>query len=64
MEEVQEKIYIKADRNVEVTCPEVTVGDVIKVECTNQKILAKIQRIQLLKFQESKDKNKDDVVIV
>ena len=31
MPEVREKIYIKADRNTEVTKREVTIGDVVKI---------------------------------
>ena len=30
-----ETIYIKADRNIEVTKPDVTLGDVLKISCVN-----------------------------
>ena len=35
-----ETIYIKADRNVEVTKPDVTLGDVLKMECSNPAVVA------------------------
>lgn len=59
----QEVIYLKADRNVEVTKPEVTIGDVLKIECTNQIILEGICNLRLMKFQNTKDKNKDRIAI-
>lgn len=63
MEEKREIVYVKADRNVEVTKPEVTIGDVLKIECTNSGIVADIKKIQLLKFQDTKDKNKDRMAV-
>jgi len=59
----KETIYIKADRNVEVTNPEVTIGDVIKTECTNPNILARVQSIRLLKFQMREGKNTDRIAV-
>ena len=50
MAEVRETIYLKADRNIEVTKPEVTIGDVMKVECVNPTVLAKVRSMRLLKF--------------
>lgn len=46
----RETVYIKADRNTEVAKPEVQLGDVIKVECTNPSIKANIKCQKLLKF--------------
>ena len=63
MGEKREIIYVKADRNIEVTKPEVTVGDVLKIECTNTKILLRIRNLRLLKFQNSEDKNKDRIAV-
>lgn len=63
MGEKREIIYVKADRNIEVTKPEVTIGDVLKIECTNAKILFRIRNLRLLKFQNSEDKNKDRIAV-
>lgn len=63
MQKSYEILYIKADRNIEVTNPQVTIGDVMKIECTNPEIAANIKNIQLLKFQDTKDKNKDRIAV-
>lgn len=63
MAKIQEKVYLKADRNIEVTKPEVTIGDVIKIECTNTMVLARIRSLRLLKFQETKEKNTDRTAV-
>ena len=49
-------VYIKADRNVEVSRPQVTLGDVLQIECTNPRLLAQIKRLLLLRFPDSQDK--------
>lgn len=63
MPEVREKIYIKADRNTEVTKRDVTIGDVVKIECVNPAVLARIKSMKLLKFQEESSKSKDRVAV-
>ena len=63
MTAIKETVYLKADRNVEVTKPEVTIGDVIKVECTNSDVLARIRSLRLLKFQNCEGKNTDRVAV-
>ncbi len=45
-----ETIYIKADQNVEVKKPDVTIGDVVQMECTDASALPKIKTLKLLKF--------------
>ena len=40
-----ETVYIKADRNVEVTKPEVTLGDVLKIECSNPNMVPKLNTL-------------------
>lgn len=61
---MRERIYIKANRNVEVTTPEVTLGDVMKIECNNKKIVEQIQGISLLKFQNVENKDRIAVSIL
>lgn len=51
MREVLETIYLKADRNIEVTKPDVKIGDVMKIECVNPAVSAKIRNMRLLNFQ-------------
>lgn len=61
-----ETIYIKADRNIEVTKPEVTLGDVIKIECANPSVTARVKTLKLFKFHdtEKKQQNRTSVSIL
>lgn len=45
-------VYIKADGNVEVDKPSVTVGDVFQIECAGALQKAKIKTIRLFRFRE------------
>lgn len=56
-------VYIKADRNIEVKKESVTLGDVLKIECTNQAMLAKIRTMHLMTFHHPGDKKSNRVVI-
>ena len=38
----QETLYIKAQRNVEVQKTEVTLGDILAMECSNKALIPKI----------------------
>lgn len=50
MSPVKATVYIKSDRNIEVTKQDVTLGDVFQIECTNPVVLAKIKTLKLLRF--------------
>lgn len=50
MSPVKATVYIKSDRNVEVTKQDVALGDVFQIECTNPVVLAKIKTLKLLHF--------------
>ena len=63
MAEVREKVYVKADRNTEVIKRDVTIGDVVKIECTNPTVLARIKSMKLLTFQDSSAKTRDRVAV-
>ncbi len=52
-------IYIKADRNIEVTKPEVTLGDVLKIECANPTVTSRVRTLKLLKFHDTDKKNQN-----
>ncbi len=47
-------VYIKGDQSVEVQNREVTLGDVVSMECTNTHIVSKLKTITLLKVHDSK----------
>lgn len=43
-------LYIKGDRNVEVTEQDVFLKDIVKMECSDKKILPKLQTVKILKI--------------
>ncbi len=43
-------LYIKGSRDVEVTKPDVTLGDILTMECADKKILPRIKTLRILKF--------------
>ena len=49
-------VYIKADRNIEVAKASVMLGDVLKIECTDPAMLARIRSIHLLTFHHPENK--------
>ena len=46
----QDTLYVKGDRNVEVTKREVTLGDLVSMECSNRVILPHLKTMKVLKF--------------
>ena len=50
MSSENQTLYIKGSRDVEVTKPDVTLGDILTMECSDKKLLPKIKTIRLLKF--------------
>ena len=58
-----EAVYIKADRNVEVTKPSVTLGDVLKMECANTEMIPKLKTIKLLTFHHTDKKNQNRTAV-
>lgn len=55
-----ETIYIKAERNVEVTAPDVYLSDVASITCVNKAMVHHVKTIKLYQFK----KNKETRVIV
>lgn len=43
-------LYVKADSNVEVQKPEVTIGEIVTMECSNAHLVSRVRSIQILKF--------------
>lgn len=46
-------LYIKGDRDVEVTKPDITLGDLLNMECTDKMMLAKIKTLKIIRFKKS-----------
>lgn len=60
----QDILYIKGDRDVELTKTEVTLGDILSLECSNKTVIPKIKAIKLVKFSEQGKKQQRIVVSV
>lgn len=43
-------LYIKGERNTEVTRPDVTLGDILSMECQDKMIPEKLRTVKLVKF--------------
>lgn len=56
-------VYVKADRNIEVTVTSVTLGDVLKIECSDPAMLARIRSIHLLTFHHIDNKKQRRTVV-
>lgn len=56
-------IYLKADRNVEVTKPEVTLGDVLSIECANSSIASRVKTMKLFQFHHTRNKEQNRVAV-
>ena len=48
-------LYIKGDRNVEVTKPDVYLKDIVMMECPDKNMLPKLQTLKVLKIQDKKE---------
>lgn len=56
-------IYIKADKNIEVTKPDVTLGDVLSIECSNAAVLSRVKTLKLLKFHHTDNKKQNRTAV-
>lgn len=50
----QETVYIKGDRDVEVTKTDITLGDIVSLECSNKDVIPKLKTLKILKMPEGK----------
>ena len=48
-------IYIKADQSVEVQTKDVTLGDILAMECVNPYVVSKLKTIKILRIQDAKN---------
>ena len=46
-------LYIKGSRDVEVTKPDVTLGDLLSMESTDKLMLAKVRTLKIVRFKKS-----------
>ena len=53
-------VYLKGDRNVEVQKKDVTLGDIVAMECSNKEMIPKLKTLKILKIP---DKKKQRMVI-
>lgn len=56
-------LYIKADKNVEVTRPDITLGDILSLECSNASVAARVKTLRVLRVQPKKEKEKNRYVV-
>ena len=49
-------LYIKGERDVEVTKREVTLGDILSFECSNKALIPKVKALKILKIPENGQK--------
>ena len=43
-------VYLKGDRNVEVTKRDVTLGDILEIECADKLLQSKIRVLKILRI--------------
>lgn len=48
-------VYLKGDRNVEVTKRDVTLGDILEIECADKLLQSKIRVCKILRIREEKE---------
>ena len=46
----QETVYIKGERDVEITKTDVTLGDILTLECSNKAMIPKLKVLKILKI--------------
>lgn len=56
-------VYIKADRNIEVTKSDVTLGDVLQMECSNPAVVSRLSTVKLLRFHHTDQKMQNRVAV-
>lgn len=49
----EKTLYIKGDRDVEVTKPDVTLGDLLSMECADKSLLPRLKTLKILKFKKT-----------
>ena len=60
----KDMLYLKIDQNIVVTDRRVTIGDVAKMECTDQAALRQIKQKKLYSFHAENEKKKKNMLVV
>lgn len=56
-------VYIKAERNTEVTKPDVTLGDVLQMECVDSSVVSRLKTVKLMKFHSTDKKHQNRAAV-
>ena len=48
-------VYLKGDRNVELQKTDVTLGDIVAMECSNKELIPKLKTLKILKIPDQKN---------
>lgn len=54
----KETVYIKGDQNVEVKNMDVTIGEIMQVECANPDVVPKVKTLKLFRFRNPKERRR------
>lgn len=60
----QDTLYIKGERDVEVTKTDITLGDILTFECSNKTVIPKVKTIKILKIPENGKKQQRFVISI
>lgn len=60
----QETLYLKGERDVEVTKTDVTLGDILSFECSDKTVIPKIKTMKILKIPDDEKKQQRFVISI
>lgn len=60
----QDTLYIKGERDVEVTKADVTLGDILSFECSNKAVIPKVKTMKILKIPDDGKKQQRFVISI
>lgn len=60
----RDTLYLKGDRDVEVTKTDVTLGDILMFECSNKAVIPKVRTMKILKIPENGKKQQRFVISI
>lgn len=60
----QDTLYIKGERDVEVTKTDVTLGDILTFECSNKTVIPKVKTMKILKIPDNGKKEQRFVISI
>lgn len=54
----KETVYVKADQNVEVKNMDVTIGEIMQIECANPDVVPKVKALRVFRFRNPKERRR------